>query len=384
MQRVARNAGFTLVEVLTVVIIIGVLISILIPVVSGVQKRARAAETQSWISQLSNAINTYQQDFRAYPGPLGNNEIQNPGTNLAYPPVGSAPAFSNFAFPTSGAGATDYDLTQGTSTVRQQFTMPENLVLGLLGGLKLDASTTPPTLVYDPSIVGTGPNSLNPANPKKYNPYIEPLNLSWRTVNDKKTGRYADDASTGGIQDTIVPEFVDKFSDPMPVLYLRAKRGVNVTANDNDNNAVITFDRDFTAPNPRVGAYDLSQIISYTESSAGQPPIGVGKKLPEYISLGAIASPPNPPNDSPAHGLRSVNVNATLDKPPAGSMAYMYPYDAYTYIRNPALSSPQKPPGTQAGTQVAREKDKFILISAGIDRVYGTNDDITSFGSVAP
>lgn len=384
MQRVQRNAGFTLVEVLTVVIIIGVLISILIPVVSGVQKRARAAETQSWVSQLSNAITNYYQDFKAYPGPLGNNEIQNPGTNLAYPPVGSPPAFNNFGLPASGAGATDFDLSQGVALVRQQFTMPENLVLGLLGGLKLDATTSPPTLVYDPSIVGTGPNSLNPANPKKYNPYIEPLNLSWRTVNGKKSGRYADDASPGGIQDTIVPEFVDKFSDPMPVLYLRAKRGVSVTANDNDNNPVVTFDRDFTAPNLRSGVYDLSQIISYTESSAGQQPIGVGKKLPEYVSLGAIGSPPNPANAAPAHGLRSVNVNATFEKPPSGGLAYMYPYDAFTYLRNPSLSSPQKQPGTQAGTQVAREKDKFILISAGIDRVYGTNDDITSFGSVAP
>jgi hypothetical protein len=38
---------------------------------------------------------------------------------------------------------------------------------------------------------------------------------------------------------------------------------------------------------------------------------------------------------------------------------------------------------TPPGNQVAREKDKYILISAGPDRVYGTDDDITNFGSVA-
>ncbi len=35
-------------------------------------------------------------------------------------------------------------------------------------------------------------------------------------------------------------------------------------------------------------------------------------------------------------------------------------------------------------TSTARSKDTYILISAGPDRVYGTADDICSFGTVAP
>ena len=49
-----------------------------------------------------------------------------------------------------------------------------------------------------------------------------------------------------------------------------------------------------------------------------------------------------------------------------------YPYDLHAYLRSP-----------QNDNQ-ARQKDGFILISAGSDRVYGTSDDITSFGAIAP
>ena len=53
---------------------------------------------------------------------------------------------------------------------------------------------------------------------------------------------------------------------------------------------------------------------------------------------------------------------------------YQYPYDAYAYFKNPA--SPELEPQP-------RQKDGYILIGAGSDRVYGTADDITSFGAVA-
>ena len=38
--------------------------------------------------------------------------------------------------------------------------------------------------------------------------------------------------------------------------------------------------------------------------------------------------------------------------------------------------------GTLADTSVPKQKDGYLLISAGIDRKYGTLDDITSAGKV--
>jgi prepilin-type N-terminal cleavage/methylation domain-containing protein len=68
--------GFTLIEILVVVIIIAALIAITIPVVSSVRTRAQAANTETWVRQIASACDRYYQDFKAYPGPLSNNEIR--------------------------------------------------------------------------------------------------------------------------------------------------------------------------------------------------------------------------------------------------------------------------------------------------------------------
>jgi hypothetical protein len=62
------------------------------------------------------------------------------------------------------------------------------------------------------------------------------------------------------------------------------------------------------------------------------------------------------------------------------------PLDAWAYLRNPDLGPPLPPAGSPPATDVGvpRQKDGYILISAGPDRVYGTTDDVTNFGSVAP
>ena len=39
---------------------------------------------------------------------------------------------------------------------------------------------------------------------------------------------------------------------------------------------------------------------------------------------------------------------------------------------------------TAPGLLQPRQKDSYILISPGADRVYGTADDITNFGDVLP
>jgi len=54
------------------------------------------------------------------------------------------------------------------------------------------------------------------------------------------------------------------------------------------------------------------------------------------------------------------------------------PYNALPYFKNPTLN----PYGTSNAAGVPRNRDSFILISAGPDRIYGTLDDITTFGNV--
>ncbi len=350
------RSGFTLTEILVTIGIIVLLISITIPVVSKVQKSARVAGVQAQMNGLVGAITRYQQDHGSLPGPIANDNLRLTG-------------FGGFANPTNiptgfvvGLSAPNsYDIS-GT----------ENLVLGLLGGLVLQGTPAAPVIAYDPSQVGNGPSNLNFGQLKKFPPYIEATNLSWRVNDDgDKTGDYLDNA--GDADDSIIPEFVDTFSSPLPILYLRAKKGTRVSPPFTaTNNPVIT---NVPTPNAnggapqRVGQYDFSQFSGYVEADTKGNFIGEGKSI-DPNAYKPDGKRPTKGGQLP-HGLTPpVELDVSMDK---GDPSYEYPYNSYIYLKNP--SSPTTDPQP-------RQKDGYILISAGLDRVYGTPDDITSFGAV--
>lgn len=346
--------GFTLIEILVVIGIIVVLLGILIPVVSKVRKSAQVATVQAQINDIQGSIQQYQQDHGALPGPLPYNQIRLSTFNLTMDPTGLAAAGFD-------AAALEAD----------KITMAENLVLGLAGGLKYGTTGGPNPIQYDPRLVGGGAMSLNPGSPKKGRSYIDQKNLSWRTPNTGKTGKYEDGA--GAADDSKIPEILDTFPSPLPILYLRARKGQQPPGPpntwDNESNFIITAS---TPTGPRVGQYDMSQIIGYlVPPTAGDGYIGEGKS----ISLGDYVNVPGTFTPSPGklpHGLFPTDTAKVMTK---GDPQYQYPYNAYPYFRDPSSSDSSPQP---------RAKDGYILISAGLDRVYGTEDDITSFGPVTP
>src|SRR5688500_14810621 len=223
-------------------------------------------------------------------------------------------------------------------------------------------------------IFGGGAMSLNPASPKKGRSYIDQKNLSWRPGDNGKTGKYQDGA--GIADDTMIPEILDTFPSPMPILYLRARKGQQPPKNTSgatipvsswtaDTNYIVTVST--TSPNPHVGQYDLSQIVGYVGTPSAPITIGEGKSIDVNDYTGT-----KPSAGALRHGLLSVDPLAKMEK---DAPAYVYPYDAFPYFRDPASTDANPQP---------RAKDGFILISAGLDRVYGTADDITSFGPVTP
>lgn len=63
-----KQRGFTIVELLIVIVVIGILAAIVIVAFNGVQQRAKNAQYNSTLQQYFKAITVYYQDKGVYPG----------------------------------------------------------------------------------------------------------------------------------------------------------------------------------------------------------------------------------------------------------------------------------------------------------------------------
>ena len=68
---IRRKQGFTIVELLIVIVVIGILASITIVAFNGIQNRARNAETQSAMNGLAKKIEIYNAQQGSYPSTGG-------------------------------------------------------------------------------------------------------------------------------------------------------------------------------------------------------------------------------------------------------------------------------------------------------------------------
>lgn len=62
-----RSGGFTVIELLTVVAVIGILLTILIPTLGKVQENAKKTKTRVQFSQWATAIEGFRQEYGYYP-----------------------------------------------------------------------------------------------------------------------------------------------------------------------------------------------------------------------------------------------------------------------------------------------------------------------------
>ncbi len=73
-----RRAGFTLIEILLVVVIIGILVGMAIPRLGGRVRQAEEARARADIQNIGMALRLYELDMGEYPGSL-DALVNNPG-----------------------------------------------------------------------------------------------------------------------------------------------------------------------------------------------------------------------------------------------------------------------------------------------------------------
>ena len=92
----ARNdalRGFTLIEILVVIVIISILVAMAFPVYNTVLYRARATDALSMINQVRVALNAYQNDYGDWPPPILTNANTNTfGNSLFIASTNAKPA----------------------------------------------------------------------------------------------------------------------------------------------------------------------------------------------------------------------------------------------------------------------------------------------------
>lgn len=76
----AKQSGFTLAEIIVVIVIIGVLMSLLLPAVLKARERARVAQARVKMNSISLALDAFQRDFGSYPSTVQAFNVVTPGS----------------------------------------------------------------------------------------------------------------------------------------------------------------------------------------------------------------------------------------------------------------------------------------------------------------
>ena len=323
--------GFTLVELLVVIGIIGLLIGLLLPALGKVIERAKSTQTLGTMQEFAKACDAYFQEFGEYPEAIPSSVLYQGVTNNSTDPI----------------------------TVQQlpRITQMENALLALMGGYRVPTdpdyatfgqTSTPPAveltfnttpvfrIKVDATKMGEGPYK----NGRKYEAFYAPKGREF----GKAAGQMSStDALPEAAGSGLLPELVDAWG--APIAYISQLRSLGPIVRNGS----------------AAGQFERKQMIAYTNSTA-LGDAGVDQTEPAKGSVLCT----NAAGGTSAGDARRLTFGQLL--------------------RHPALNAT-----TAAGTTVSdadrvfsgTPRGKYFLFSAGPDGIYFSRSQVrTPTGAV--
>lgn len=343
------RAGFSLVELLTVIFIITLLIAILVPALSSARNAAKRAKTQSLLRAIEAGLEMFK----------GDNERLFAATN-GYPPSFSHPPIPGYTFdPVRGEYPFNEDSSSGSNPrVYGAHWLPA-MLMGHDGLGYIQRSSVPDDILDEPNKWYTDDPRGNGSGPlQRQNRYIEV-----EAIQLKNLDSIAGDMGDPNAESTFFPDLEAMRGMPMlvdpfdqPVLYYAANKNGRMT---NMVEAVHRADNTYTGGPPfyfhedNVGFTGNVDSVGWNFSA-----LPLNTSLPEAEQLHKIADP----GDTLTADLIEQTDN----------------HDTFAhYINDHAALEANKDITATTPMRPARA-DSYILITAGTDGLYGTVDDVSN------